>query len=84
MRVVARVDQLRGYAHAVACALNASLHHVRYTELLTDVAQVPRRAGLVLHHTGAADYFQVRDLGEVGQNLVLHAIGKESVVLIAA
>jgi hypothetical protein len=52
---------------------------MRYSELLADLAQIARRAGLVLHHRGAADHFQVRDLREVGQDLVLHTIGEESV-----
>ncbi len=52
---------------------------MRHAELLADLAQIARRAGLVLHDRRAADHLQIRDLGEVGQDLVLHAIGEEGV-----
>ena len=52
---------------------------MRHAELLADLAQIARRAALVLHHGGAADHFQVGDLRQVGQDLVLHAIGEEGV-----
>src|SRR5438093_12194051 len=54
------------------------------SELLSDLAQIPRDPALVLHHTGAADYLQISHLGQGGQDLVLHAVGKESVVRITA
>ena len=37
----------------------------------------------MLHHGSAADDFQVRDLCQVGQNLVLHAVSEIAVLLIA-
>ena len=81
MRVGARIDQLRVDAHAIAGALNASFHDMRDTELLADLAQIARDPAFVLHHARAADHFQIRDLGEVGQDFVLHAIGEERVLL---
>src|SRR5438128_2100067 len=53
-------------------------------KLLADFAQIALSAGLVLHHGGATDHLEVGDLGEVGQDLVLHAIGEESVLFILA
>jgi hypothetical protein len=53
-------------------------------ELLTNFAQVAGRSALVLHHAGAANHFEIRNLGQVGQNLVLHAIGEESILFLIA
>ena len=41
-------------------------------------------ASFVLHHTRAADHFQVSDFRKIGQNFVLHAVGKEGVLLFVA
>ena len=57
---------------------------MRHAELLADLAQIARGAGLVLHDARAADHFQIRDLREVGQDLVLHAVGEEDVLFVAA
>ena len=81
MRIIAGIDQLRVYPHAIAHSLHAALHQVRDPELLRDFAQIARDSALVLHHGCAADHFQVGDLGEVSQNFVLHAIGEEGVLL---
>ena len=84
MRVVARVEQLRSYPHFVGRTLHAAFHDTRDAELLTDLTQIARGAGLVLHDAGAADHFEIRDLREVGQNLVLHPIGEEGVLFVLA
>ena len=52
--------------------------------MLTDLAQVAFPNGLVLHHARAADYFEVRDLRQIGEDLILDAIGKEGGLLIRA
>ena len=52
---------------------------MRNPELLADLAQIARRVALVLHDARAADHFQISDLREVGQDLVLHALGEEAV-----
>ena len=57
---------------------------MRDAELLADLAQIARRAALVLHDARAADHFEIGDLREVGQNLVLHAIGEKGVLFVAA
>jgi hypothetical protein len=36
----------------------------------------------ILHHTGLTDHFQIRDLGQVGQDLALNAVGEERVLLV--
>src|SRR5712692_371015 len=53
-------------------------------ELLTDLAQVALPASFILHDRSAADHFQVRDLCQVGQNFVLHAVGEIGVLLFIA
>ena len=55
---------------------------MRHAQLLSDLAQVARGRLAILHHARAADHFQVGDPGEVGENFILHAIGKISVVLV--
>ena len=46
---------------------------------IVDLAQVALCPGLVLHDRGAADHLLVCDLLQVGQDLILHAIGEEGV-----
>src|SRR5437867_150906 len=84
MPVGPRLDQLRVDAHAVAGALDTSFQHMRDPELLPDLAQIACDPASVIHHRGAADYFQVRDSCEIGQNFVLHAIGEKRVCFLFA
>ncbi len=84
VRVGAGVDQLRVHTHFVAGALNAALQHVSDAKLLSDFAEITRNAAFVLHHRSAADHFEICYFGQGRQNLVLHAVGKEGVVRIAA
>src|SRR6266700_4178759 len=49
-------------------------------ELVGDLAQIARDSAFVMHHRGAADYFQVRDLGQVGQDFILHPVCEISVL----
>ena len=71
-----RVDQLRIYPHPIGDALHAAFQQMSYAELLTDLAQIPHHSAPVLHHAGAADHLQVRDLGQISQDFILHTIGK--------
>ena len=57
---------------------------MRHAKLLPNLAQIARCAALVLHDAGAADHFQVRDSGEVGEDFILHAVGEISVLFITA
>ncbi len=57
---------------------------MRHAEFVSDLAQVTFRSGLILHNRGAADDFQVRDPGQIGQNFILHAVGKKCIIRIAA
>jgi hypothetical protein len=79
MRVGPRVEQLRIYPHFIGRALHAPFDDMCHAELLSDLAQIARRAAFVLHDARAADHFQVGNLGQMGQDLVLDALGEEGV-----
>ena len=79
MRVGPRVDQLRIHPHFVGRALHAAFDDMCHAELLADLAQIARRAALVLHDARAADHFQVGNPGQMGHDLVLDALGEEGV-----
>src|ERR1700752_1810593 len=57
---------------------------MRDTKLLSNLAQVAWDSALVLHDTRTADYFQVRNLCQVSQNLILDAICEKGVLLFVA
>ena len=64
-------------------SLHAAFQEMRYAKLFPDLAQVAPRRLPISHHTGAADDFEVGDLGQVGQDFVLHAIGKVGVCFVS-
>ena len=57
---------------------------MRNAKRFCNFAQVTANAILVLHHRRPADHLQVGNLGQVTQNLVLHAIGEVRVLFIIA
>ena len=52
--------------------------------LAQGIAQVPLHPGLVLARARVADDFQVGDLGQIGKDLVLHAIGEVTILFVGA
>src|SRR6266508_2652249 len=82
MPVGARVEPPSVHPRASAGPLNASFHYMRHTELPGDLAQIARDPAFVLHHTCAADHFQIGDFRQIAQYFVLHAIGKKGVLLV--
>src|SRR5438046_1815034 len=84
MLVSACVNQLCADPNTVAGPLNGALYNVRDSELFGDFAHTATRRAPVLHHTGAADYFEVRHFAEVGQNFVLDPISKIGVFFLIA
>src|SRR6266851_643948 len=82
MPAVVRIDQLRVHAYTIGGPLNASSHHVGYAELAAYLAQIARDPTFVLHNARATDHFQIGDFCEIGQNFVLHAIGKMGALLV--
>ena len=84
LSVAAGVDQFCVDANPITRALYRAFHDVNDAELSADFAHVALSACLVLAHAGVADNLQIRDLREIGQNLVLDAIGEIGVVLVVA
>src|SRR5207249_9655495 len=84
MFVSPSVDQLRVHSHFAVRTLDATFQDVSNPKLLRDLAQVPWIAGFVDHHRRVTYHFQIGYLGEISQNLVLHPVGKISVLLFRA
>ncbi len=55
---------------------------MRDSQLVPDLAYIPFAA--IVHHAGPTDHFQIGDLRQLGQNVVLHTIGKERVLFLVA
>jgi hypothetical protein len=80
VRPTFRFDQMCRHAHTAIGSLHAALEKMCRSELSPDLAQITRRATLVLLNTNWADDFQFRNLRELGENFTLHTIGKESIL----
>ncbi len=65
-------------------ALHTSFEKVGDTSCSPDLAQVAHRAAAILHDARAADHLEISDLRQVGQDFVLHAIGKIGVRFLLA
>jgi hypothetical protein len=83
MKVRSRIDELRVDPHPVRVAPHRSFQDVRNPERVADLANVPG-AGPILPHRSATDHLQVRDLRQIGKNVVLDAIGEIGVLLVVA
>ena len=77
-----RVDEPGAHAHLAADPLDTAFEQVRYAEGSGDLAQVAWCVAAVLRHAGATDDLQVRDLGQIGENFILHA-GREVRIVLA-
>ena len=73
----ARVDQLRIQTKMRSGSADAALQNVRHAKRISDLAKISFAA--IFHHAGAADDFQIADLRQLGQNVVLHTIGEDGV-----
>jgi len=49
---------------------------------IADLAHISFAA--VIHHARSADHFEIGDLRQLGQDVVLHAVGKERVLFVVA
>jgi hypothetical protein len=65
------IDQLRVHPHFIGGALHAAFDDMRHAQLLADLPQIARCTAFVLHHRHPTNHFEIRDLCEVGQDLVL-------------
>ena len=82
VRVGARVDQLRVQVNPITAPACASFQHMRHPKRIADLAHISFAA--VFHHAGPADDFEVGDLRQLGQNVVLHTIGERRVFFLVA
>src|SRR5213075_2234833 len=71
------VDELSIDPDPVIDPLHTALQNVGNPKLLTDLAQVAIPRFFVLHHAGATDYFEVRYLRQIGEDLILNPFRKE-------
>ena len=76
MGVSARVDQLRVQTKMRAGSADAALQNMRYTQIIADLTEIS--FATIIHHTRPADDFQIGDLRQLGQNVVLHTIDKDA------
>src|SRR5439155_20030072 len=72
--VGACIDQLRVEAKMCSGSADAALQNVRHPQIISDLTEISFAA--VLHHAGPANHFEVGDLCQLGQDVVLHTIGK--------
>src|SRR6478672_2647550 len=63
-------------------SLDAALQNMRYPQIISNLTEIS--FATVIHDTRSADDFQVADLGQLGQNVVLHAISKGRVLFLLA
>jgi hypothetical protein len=84
VRVSPCIDQLRADAHRFTDSLDGAFQDMSDSELPGNIAKVMRPGAPILHHARATDHFEVSDLGKVGENLILHTNGKESIRFILA
>ena len=61
---------------------DASLQHVRDIQCPPDLLRIA--CPTIWHDAGAADYLEVVQLGQLGQNAVLDAIGKKRALFVFA
>ena len=84
MRVRPRINQLRRDANFVAYPLHGSFEDIGHPKFPRDLADASLPRAAVAHHGSATGDLQVRDSGEVGQDLILHTVGEKRVLLVAA
>ena len=81
MAIGQRIDQLHGNANMVSGAPHTAFHYVAYSQLLRNLSEITRDPTLILHDRSAANHFQIFDLGQIGEQFFLDAIGEKRVRL---
>src|SRR6202011_4569099 len=84
MRIRASVDELSIDPNAVGGALDAAFQDMGHAELSSDLTQIAGANGLVLHDAGPTNHLKICDLGQIGEDLILDAVGKEARLRIRA
>ncbi len=74
------IDELHVDTHGLTGAQHASFQEVTGVQLLADLSQVLGTL-TILHHRRATPHAQPADLGELGEDLVVDAVGEVLVLL---
>ena len=82
MGVGSGIDQLSTHADTIAGSLNRAFQNMRHTQSLSDFAKVGLNTVFVLHHRRATDDFEISNLGQIRQDLILNAISEVSILLV--
>src|SRR5205823_13323059 len=80
--VAAGVDQLDVDKHAVARAADAPFENIRHAQRPADLTYIAPAGFLISHHARAADYFQIVNLREARQHVVLNPGGEVGVFFV--
>src|SRR3954454_2836824 len=84
MTVSERINQLYGNPNMVSRTADTTFDDVADAKLLRNFFEVAGNASLILHDRRAADYLQILDLGQTGEQLFLNSISKEGVLFFFA
>ena len=80
--VVARIDQLNINQHSIARSADTAFKHIRHAQGLANLADIAPARCLKSHHARVADYFQLANLSQTRQHIVLDAGSEISVFLV--
>ena len=73
MRIIRSSNQLHSHAHLIVCFLDATFQEIGDTELVRNLRKL-LMGFLVTLRGRARDHFEIRNLREPGQNLVLDPV----------
>src|SRR5262249_16917728 len=82
--VIVGVDQLYTDSHTIADSADASFKKGRHAEHLSDFAGVTHAVAAIGHDRHARDDFQITNLREIRQDIVLYTVGEIGVLLFIA
>jgi hypothetical protein len=77
------VNQLHVYTHSIADAANAAFQNGTNSQSLSDFTNVGCLPS-IRHDRGARDHFQIADLRQIGEHVVLNAVRKVGVLFFVA
>ena len=84
MAIVESVDQLDIDRDPILVPAHASLEDIGHAQRFANFLDVARSDVAILHHAGTADHGERLDFRQVGQEIVLDAIGEKRVFLVVA
>src|SRR5262249_5382773 len=81
VRIAGCLNEVDADADCVASLLHATLENVRYAKLLRDLGKIGWLALIALRRS-ARDHFQIRDLSQPRQDLLLDTVCKISICFV--